>query len=45
MKRKEFEEHFGESKNGWEFKAYLEIKHKIPKGHVITYGGLANCTF
>ena len=41
MTVKQFEQLLRQSKNQWEYKAYLEIKHKIPEGHVITYGGLA----
>ncbi len=41
MTLKEFEKYLRQSKNEWEYKAYLEIKTNIPKGHVITYGGLA----
>jgi alkylated DNA nucleotide flippase Atl1 len=41
MTLKEFEAQLRQSKNQWEFRAYQEIKHNIPKGHVITYGGLA----
>ena len=29
------------SKNEWQFKVYRLIKTCIPRGHVITYGGLA----
>ena len=41
MTLKQFEQGLRRSKNQWEYKAYLEIKHNIPEGHVITYGGLA----
>lgn len=41
MTLKHFEQLLRQSKNQWEYKAYLEIKHNIPEGHVITYGGLA----